>query len=78
MIAERIERDPDLIAAWVTGVGIGLIVHMITWLIANRITSLVWAPPVGPTIAFGLAIIAGVLGTVIAGRRLAAGLKTAA
>ena len=75
MHAERNKRHPDLVAAWVTGIGVGLIVHMITWLIANRITGLVWEPPVGPTIAFGLALIVGIVASLLAGRRFAASLE---
>jgi len=62
---------PDLVSAYAIGVGAGLVALQITWLVANRLTSLVWGPPVGPTIAFISAIIAGIIVSVIAGRRLA-------
>lgn len=60
----------DLVAAWAIGVGIGLIVLQLTWLVAARIAGLFWAPPQGPTIAFLTAIVAGVVVSVVAGRRL--------
>jgi len=61
----------DLVAAWAVGIGVGLIALQITWLLANRITSLFWDPPQGPTIAFATALAAGAVISVIAGRRLA-------
>ncbi len=61
----------DLVAAWAIGVGIGLIVLQLTWLIAARIAGLFWSPPQGPTIAFLTAIVAGTVVSVVAGRHLA-------
>ena len=60
----------DLVAAWAIGVGIGLIVLQLTWLVGARIAGLFWSPPQGPTIAFLTAIGAGVVVSVVAGRRL--------
>jgi hypothetical protein len=57
-------------AAWATGAGIGLIVLMLTWLIGNRLTGLIWDPPVGPVVAFAGAIGVGTAVAVFAGRRL--------
>ena len=59
-----------LVAAWAIGVGIGLIVLQLTWLVAARIASLFWSPPRGPTIAFLAAIVAGTVVSIVAGRRL--------
>ncbi len=61
----------DLVAAWAIGVGIGLITLQLTWLIGARLAALVWDPPLGPTIAFATACVAGIIGTIIGGRRLA-------
>ena len=61
----------DLVAAWATGAGVGFAALMLTWLIANRLTAFVWGPPVGPVVAFGAAIVVGVVTTVISGQKLA-------
>jgi membrane protein implicated in regulation of membrane protease activity len=61
----------DSISAWGIGVGIGLIALQLTWLVGARLAGLVWAPPVGPTVAFVTALIVGAIVSVIAGRRLA-------
>lgn len=60
----------DRIAAWATGAGIGLIVLMLTWLIGNRLTGLIWDAPLGPAVAFAGSIGAGTAVAVLAGRRL--------
>jgi hypothetical protein len=44
----------------------------VTWLVANRIASLIWEAPVGPTVAFSTAVVTGIIVSGIAGRRLAA------
>jgi hypothetical protein len=61
----------DAVAAWATGAGIGLIVVMVTWLVGNRLAGLVWDAPVGPTVAFAVAIAAGIVTSLVAGARLA-------
>lgn len=61
----------DGVAAWATGAGIGFIALMVAWLIGNRLTALVWAPPVGPAVAFGGAVLAGLVTAVVSGWRLA-------
>jgi hypothetical protein len=61
----------DFVAAWAIGIGVGLIILQLTWLIANRIAGIFWAPPAGPTIAFATAVAAGLITAIIAGRRLA-------
>ena len=66
---ERSSRA-DSVSAWAIGIGVGLIALQLTWLIGNRLTGLIWGPPVGPTVAFGLAIVVGIVVSVIAGRRL--------
>jgi hypothetical protein len=68
---ERSSRA-DSVAAWAVGIGVGLISLQITWLIANRLTALLWDPPVGPTVAFTTAVVAGIVVSMIAGRRLIA------
>lgn len=66
---ERSSRA-DSVSAWAIGIGVGLIALQLTWLIGNRLSDLVWDPPVGPTIAFAAAILVGIIVSVIAGRRL--------
>lgn len=61
--------DADRVAAWVVALGVGLIVLMVTWLVGNRLAGLIWDVPVGPTVAFGTAIVVGTAVTVIAGVR---------
>jgi hypothetical protein len=66
---ERSSRA-DYVAAIAIGIGVGLIALQLTWLIANRLAALVWEAPVGPTVAFALAILTGIVVSIIAGRRL--------
>jgi hypothetical protein len=66
---ERSSRA-DSVSAWAIGIGVGLIALQITWLIGNRSSSLVWGPPLGPSIAFASAILVGIVLSVMAGRRL--------
>ena len=58
-------------AAWAVGVGVGLLTLMITWLVGNRLFGLVLQAPLGPTIAFVAALLAGAAATIIAGQRCA-------
>jgi len=67
---ERSSRA-DSVSAYAIGVGAGLVALQITWLIVNRLTSLVWGPPAGPTVAFLTAIVVGIIVSIVAGRRLA-------
>ena len=60
----------DRVSAWMVGVGIGLITLMLTWLVGNRLTALVWEAPVGPTIAFAGAILAGITVSLVMAVRL--------
>lgn len=64
----------ETVAAWATGAGVGLVVLMVTWLVLNRLTALVWEAPLGPTVAFATAIAAGVIATALAGKRLVSSL----
>lgn len=60
----------EAVAARAIGVGIGLIALMLAWLVASRLASLAWDPPVGPTVAFVGAIVVGVAAGLVSGRRL--------
>lgn len=61
----------DEVAAWAVGIGVGLIALMLTWIVGNRIATVVWDAPVGPTVAFVGAILVGIVVTVVAGMKLA-------
>jgi MFS superfamily sulfate permease-like transporter len=61
----------DLVSAWAIGIGVGLIALQLTWLTANRVASVFWEAPTGPTIAFTTAILVGIAVSIVAGRRLA-------
>ena len=61
----------EIVAARGIGVGIGLVALMVVWLIGNRVASLFWEPPVGPTVAFAGSIAAGTATAIASGRRLA-------
>jgi hypothetical protein len=65
------EDRAEIVAAWATGIGIGLLVLMVVWLIGNRVAGLFWGPPVGPTVAFLVSIAVGVATAIVAGARLA-------
>jgi hypothetical protein len=71
MTDERIsDRHADRVAAWVTGVGVGVAVFMLTWLVGNRVADLLWTPPTGPIMAIALAAVTGILVSVRQGWRL--------
>ena len=55
-----------------TGIGVGLIVVMVTWLVANRVIGLMVAPPVGPVVSITVAVVGGAVTAVVACRRLVA------
>ena len=65
-----IEDRSEIVSARAIGVGIGLLVLMVVWLIGNRVVGLMWEPPVGPTVAFLGAIAVGVMTAIVAGARL--------
>ena len=60
----------ERVAAWMIGLGIGLIALMVTWLIGSRLAGSVWEPPVGPTVAFIGAIVVGLVVAVWSAVRL--------
>ncbi|HSO69987.1 MAG TPA: hypothetical protein VLQ67_10140 [Arachnia sp.] len=63
--------DPaDRVAAWVTSIGIGLLVFMITWLVGARVTERIWEQPSAAIIAMCVAVAAGVIFAAASGRRL--------
>ena len=70
MPAERERGRADDVAAWAVGIGVGLIALMLTWIVGNRIATVVWDAPVGPTVALIGAILVGIVVTVIAGIQL--------
>jgi hypothetical protein len=55
----------DVVAARVTAAGIGLLVFMVTWLVASRIAGLIWEAPVGPVVAMVTAMATGTLVAVL-------------
>jgi hypothetical protein len=68
--AQRERGRADWVAAWAVGIGVGLIALMLTWIVGNRIATVVWDAPVGPTVALIGAILVGIVVTVIAGIQL--------
>lgn len=70
----RADRS-ELVGARAVGVGIGLIALMLAWLVGNPVTALAWDPPVGPTVAFLVAIAIGVTTAIVSGRRLSARIR---
>jgi uncharacterized membrane protein len=63
-------RNAERTARWATAAGVGLLVLMPAWLVAIRVTALLWRPPVGPTVALLTALITCVVVAVGANRRL--------
>jgi len=63
----------ERVAARATGVGVGLLVFMTTWLVAARITERLWGPPSAAVVAMTVALLAGVVSALVAGHRLAHG-----
>ena len=60
----------DRIAARTTGVGVGLLVFMIAWLIGARVTEKLWGPPSSAVVAMAIAVSVGIVVSVVAGQRL--------
>lgn len=71
------DRRADQVAAWATGVGIGVAVFMLTWLVANRVTDLLWAPPIAPIVAITVATVTGIVTSIRQGWRLSSHQVTA-
>ena len=64
------DRRADRIAARATGLGIGLIVFMVVWTLGARIAERLVDAPTSAYSAMAIALIAGVVTTVRAGRQL--------
>jgi membrane protein implicated in regulation of membrane protease activity len=64
------ERNADRMARRATAVGAGLLLLMPAWLVAVRVTALLWDPPVGPTVAMLTAIAICVVAATAVNRRL--------
>jgi len=60
----------DRVAAQATGVGVGLLAFMITWLVGARVTDQIWGPPSSAVVALVISLVVGIAVAVIAGRRL--------
>lgn len=66
------DQRADRIAARVTGLGVGLIAFMLTWIISARITERVLDPPNSAYLAMAMAIAVCVGVTLRVGHRLIA------
>jgi hypothetical protein len=64
------DRQADRIAARATGIGIGLIVFMLTWTVGVRVTERLWGPPSSAYVAMAVAIVLGAVMAITAGHRL--------
>lgn len=64
------ESRADLIAARATGLGVGLIVFMLTWSIGARITERILDAPAHAYVAMSMAVLAGAVAAACAGHRL--------
>lgn len=60
----------DRVAARATGVGVGLLVFMVVWLVGARVTGQIWGPPSSAVTALAIAVVSGIVVSVVAGRRL--------
>ena len=60
----------DRVAAWATGVGIGWLTFMVSWLLGNRLTGLIWDPPTAPIVAMAAALGLGLAVAIVGGLRL--------
>jgi hypothetical protein len=67
---DRSAQRADHIAAWTTGIGIGVAVFMLTWIVANRIMGMVMSVPAGPLVAMATAIFTGTAVGIRQGWRL--------
>ncbi len=71
MTAPESAARADIVGAWATGIGIGTMVFMLTWLVANRVTGLFMEVPQAPITAMALAVTLGTAVSAWQGRRLA-------
>ncbi len=58
------------VEVWAAATGVGLVALMIAWIVGQRLAAIIWEPPVGPAAALGAALVAGVVFTGLARRRL--------
>ena len=65
------QRRTDLVAAWVTGAGVGFATLMPAWMTASRLAGLAWDAPAGPIVGIVTAFAGSVAVALVAGRRLA-------
>jgi len=70
MSAAPEDARADRVAARATGVGVGLLAFMTTWLIGARVTEQVWGPPSSAVVALVLSVVVGILVAIVAGHRL--------
>lgn len=63
------EARADAISAWATGIGVGFIVVMVTWLVGARVAERIWEAPTGPIVALSTAVLAGIVITPFAIRK---------
>lgn len=61
---------PNAVAAWATGLGVGLAALMLTWSIGHRIGEFMWGRSTGAIAGLGLAIVVGTAATAVVGRHL--------
>ena len=70
MIAAPGDARADRVAARATGVGVGLLAFMITWLVGARVSEQLWGPPSSAVVAMAIAVAVGFVVSVVAGQRL--------
>lgn len=61
---------PNAVAAWATGLGVGLATLMLSWSIGHRIGEFMWGRFTGAIAGLGFAIVVGAVTTAVAGRHL--------
>ena len=61
----------DRVAAWATGVGVGLVVFMVSWLVWTRVLDMILSAPTGPVVAMTMAVLTGAGVALRQGRRFA-------
>lgn len=70
MTAAPGDARADRVAARATGVGVGLLAFMISWLVGARVTEQLWGPPSSAVVAMAIAVAVGIVVSVVAGHRL--------